>query len=92
MTRIIVKEIIWNEANAEHIEKHGVSLLEVVEAGKRILFHKRTYGERYLTVSRVGSRLISLVLKRKSMGIYHLVTARDASKEERKVVYEKEKI
>lgn len=56
-----------------------------------MLYHKRTYKGRYLIVGRSGARLISIVLKRQKPGEYYVITARDASKAERRKVYEKEK-
>jgi len=90
MTRIVIKELVWDEKNLQHIKKHNVSK-EEAETGKIILYHKKTYSGRYLAVSRVGSRLISLVLRRKDTGKYYLITARDASRKERRKVYEIEK-
>lgn len=90
MTRIVVREIILDEKNLEHIKKHNVAK-EEVETSKNILYHKRSHSGRYLAVSRVGFRLISLVLKRKDSGKYYLITARDASRRERRRVYEIEK-
>lgn len=90
MTRIIVKEIIFDTWNKEHIKKHGVTEEEVKEAGESLIYHKRTYKRRYLLIGRAGRRLISLVLIRKGEGKYYLITARDASKKERRKVYEKE--
>lgn len=91
MTRITVKELIWDEYNRDHIKKHRVTELEVVEAGKRIVYHKRTYKRRYLVVGRSGSTLVAFVIRRKGSKSYYVVTARDASVEERRKVYDKEK-
>lgn len=91
MTRIKVKEIIWEEWNIEHIKKHGVSINEVEEAGKSLVYHRQTRENRFLAVGRSGSRIITIIIKRKEATKYYLVTARDASKKERKTVYEKEK-
>lgn len=90
MTRIIVRKIIWNEYNLEHIKKHGVSKQEVEETGKNFLYHRRTHTSRYLAIGRVGFRIITLVIKRESVGEYYLVTARDSSKKERRDLYAKE--
>ena len=90
MTRIIVKELVWDKVNLEHIKKHNVSKEEAEEA-KNFILHWKTHTNRYLVVSRVGSRLISMVLNRKSTGIYYPVTARDSGKNERRRVYAKEK-
>lgn len=90
MTRIIVKEIIFNAWNKKHIKKHGVTEEEVKEAGGNLIYHKRTYKGRYLLIGRAGRRLISLVLIRQGEGKYYLITARDASQKEKRRVYEKE--
>lgn len=89
MTRITVKELVWDEKNLEHIKEHKVSKNEVEEA-KEIIYHRRTYAGRYLGTGRSGSRLITLILRRRGVGKYYPVTARDASKKERRKVYEKE--
>ena len=90
MTRIVVKELVWDEVNRSHINKHNISELEITDASKNIVYHKRTYGLRYLVVGRSGKRLVSSVVSRKGPGRYYLVTARDSDKKERKRVYEKE--
>jgi len=90
MTRIAIKQLVWDEKNLDHIKEHNVSKREA-ESGKNILYHKKTYSDRYLAVTRVGPRLISLVLKRQGTGKYYLITARDSSKKERRRVYEIEK-
>lgn len=89
MTRIIVNELIWDKKNIEHIKKHNVSQDEVEEA-KEIIYHRRTYAGRYLGTGRSGSRLITIILRRHSLGKYYPVSARDASRKERRKVYEKE--
>ena len=91
MTRIVVKELIWDDLNRSHISKHDVSTEEIVEASRKLVYHKQTYGSRYLVVGRSGKRLLSLIVSRKGLGRYYLVTARDSGKNERKLAYEKEK-
>lgn len=92
MTRIIVKELIWDRINLEHIKKHNVIKGEAEDVPKNMLTHKIGKKGRYIAIGRSGSRLLSLVLSRKSPGVYYVVTARDASKKERSEIYEKEKI
>lgn len=87
MTRIVVKELVWEKKNLEHIEKHNVSK-EEVEKAQEIIYHRRTYGGKYLATGRSGSRLITIILRRKGLGKYYVVTARDASKKERRKVSE----
>lgn len=86
---IRVKKLLWDKWNLEHIKKHNVSKDEVKKAGKNILFSVKTYNNRLRTVSRVGKRLISLILSPQAeKGVYYPITARDASKNERKTIYE----
>ncbi len=87
MPRIIVKELVWDKINLEHIKKHNVTK-EEVEAAQEIIYHRRTYGGKYLATGRSGSRLITIILRRKGLGKYYVVTARDASRKERRKVYE----
>ena len=91
MVRASVKKLVWDEWNKSHIQKHNVSDKEVAEASKKIVYHKLTYGSRYLVVGRSGRRLLSLVVSRKGSGRYYLVTVRDSDKKERMKAYEKEK-
>jgi len=91
MTRIRIKGLVWDDWNLRHIKKHSVEKLEIEETVENLYYHKRTYGNRYLLVGRSGSRLIAVVLKRQERTIYYVVTARDASRKERRKVYDKEK-
>ena len=89
MTRIIIREFIWDEVNLEHIKQHNVSQNEVEQA-KVIIYHRCTYGGKYLMTGKSGNRLLTIIIRRKAVGKYYVVTARDASKKERKKIYEKE--
>lgn len=92
MTRIKIKELIWDEYNVEHIKKHNVTVIEASEAVKNFITHKGGKKGRYIAIGRSGVRLISLVVKRVSSGVYYPVSVRDSSKKERREIYEKEKI
>lgn len=91
MTRIKIKKIKWDSWNLEHIIKHKVEVEEIVEASKNLYFHRKTDKGRYLAVGRTGTRLLTLIINRESVGIYYLITAFDTAKKDRKKVYEKEK-
>ena len=90
MTKIKIKALIWNEWNIEHIRKHKVTIEEIAEAGENLFFHRKTENERYLAIGRSGRRLLTLIIKRKGVGKYYLVTAFDSAKKDRRKVYEKE--
>ncbi|OGM13406.1 hypothetical protein A3D84_01715 [Candidatus Woesebacteria bacterium RIFCSPHIGHO2_02_FULL_42_20] len=91
MTRIVVKKVIFDEYNLAHITRHKVTKEDILAVRGYIIFHKQSYQKRYLAVGRSGTRIISIVLKRKAPGEYYLITARDAGKKERRRVYEIEK-
>ncbi len=90
MTKIRVKTIIWDGWNIEHIKKHSVSIRETEEAGGNIIYHRKTDKNRYLAVGRSKHRMITIIIRRLESTTYFLVSARDASKKERKTAYEKE--
>jgi len=90
MTRIKIKKLSWQDWNREHIKKHNVSVEEIETAAKNMVAHKKGYLERYIAVGRSGTRILAIIVNRERTGQYLVVTARDASKEERKKVYEKE--
>ena len=92
MTRIVVKRLIWDKYNVEHIKKHNVTVEEVEYLAKNILAHKKAEKGRYLIIGRANLRIITVIINRIGAGIYYPVTARDAAKKERRRVYEKEKI
>ncbi len=91
MTKIVIRFLVFDETNLEHIKKHNVTRVEVEKIGKDFLYHRKTHTGRYLVVGRVGSRIITMVFRKETMGKYYLVTARDASKKERRDLNEKEK-
>ena len=92
MTRIVIKKLIWDEYNIEHIKQHSVMKEEGEEVAKNLIAHKIGKKGRYIAIGRSGARLLSLVLNRKGPGAYYVVTARDSSRKERREIYEKESI
>lgn len=92
MTRIKIKKLTWDEFNVEHIKKHNVTQDEVEGVARNIIAHKKAKLGRYLIIGRVGSRILSVAISRKGVGVYYPITARDAARKERRQVYEKEKI
>jgi uncharacterized DUF497 family protein len=90
MTRIVIKELIWDKWNSEHIQKHKITVLEVETVAKNLIAHEKAKEGRYAVFGRVGSRILTLIIKREKQSVYYLITARDAAKKERKNVYEKE--
>jgi len=91
MTRIVIKKLIWDEWNREHIKKHNVAVDEAEEVVANLIAHKRGKKGRFIAIGRSGSRIISVMVGREGTGIYYVATARDSDKKERRMVYEKEK-
>ena len=91
MTGIIIEKLVWDEWNIEHIKKHKDSVVEVEESIFHLIAHKHSYKGRYILIGRSGKRLISIIVKRQAVKTYYVVTARDADRKERNIVYEKEK-
>jgi len=92
MTRIVIKKLLWDAYNIEHIKKHSITVGEAEEAVKNFISHKKGKRGRCIAIGKSGSRIISLIVRRESVGVYYLVTARDSSKKERRDIYEKEQI
>lgn len=92
MTRIIIRKLIWDEWNREHINKHKVTIDEAEEAVKNFIAHRKGKKGRYIAIGKSGTRLISLVIRRENTGVYYPVSVRDSSKKERRDIYEKEKV
>lgn len=81
---------MWDGWNTEHIKEHGLSVEEVEIAARNVVWHKKVKKMRYLAVGRSGTRILSIVIRRKEKTTYYLVTARDADKGERRRLYERE--
>lgn len=92
MTRIKIKQLSWGDWNVEHMRvKHNVTVVQVEEAVQNPITHKRGYQGRYIILGRSGSRILAVIVNPEGRQKYFLVTARDADKDERRRVYEKEK-
>lgn len=90
MTRIRLDQLIWDEWNTEHIKKHNVVQIEVEDAITNIRAHREGYSGRVILIGRSGKKILAVLVKKEKAGEYYIVTARDADKKERRLVYEKE--
>lgn len=90
MTEIGLSQLIWDQWNIEHIKKHAVRVKEVEEAITNLVAHRLGYGGKIILVGRSGKRLIAMIMAQEEGNTYYLVTARDADRKERRLVYEKE--
>ncbi len=84
--------LIWDNWNKEHIKKHGVSISEVEEVCKNAVAVKQSYLGRTMVFGKtVNGRLLTIVLSFGNEKDAYVVSARDMSKNEREIYYEKTK-
>jgi len=77
-------KLLWNEWNIAHIAKHGVSVKEVEEAvGDRKAIIKKMR-KRHSLIGSAWGRILFIVLEKQRNG-YFVITARDATKAEKKL-------
>jgi len=91
MTKITINQLIWDNWNLEHISKHKISKEEVEIAIVNIFAHKEGYNKRIIFLGRSKNRMLAVITAKERNNKYYIVTARDAGKKERKIIYDKEK-
>lgn len=91
MTKIKIKQLIWNDWNLSHIAKHKLTKTEVETAIVNIQSHKEGYNKRIILLGRCNKRILAIIAAKEKNYQYYIVTARDAGKKERKLIYEQEK-
>ncbi len=82
---IVVRQIIWDDWNIEHISQHNVvpDEVELSMADEHAVFLRATQG-RIVILGRAKKRLITTILNEQSVeGTFYVITARDMSKKER---------
>ncbi|MDA1337948.1 MAG: BrnT family toxin [bacterium] len=85
---IIVKDLVWDKWNRVHIEKHNLTPKQVEQVfldNKRV--YQKSYNNRIMIIGKCGKRIISTIMAKEGKK-YYVITARDASKEERLNYYE----
>lgn len=92
MSMVLIKELVWDDFNFNHIVRHEVTKAEVEEACLNIMASfKSRYGRLLVMGQTRRGRMLSLVLDYIKEGVYYLVTARDSSRKERRYLNEKNK-
>lgn len=87
---IVINELIWDEFNLNHIQKHDVTQLEIIEASQKIKLILESKFKRLAVIGKTkNNRLITFILDKKDKDSYYLVTARDTSRVERRIINEK---
>lgn len=88
---LFVRRLIWDVWNVAHIARHNVIPEEVEEACGSVPVVLKTYADRLLVVGPTAAgRMLSVVLdpEGRTNGVYYVVTARPASRKERRIYEE----
>jgi hypothetical protein len=89
---MIKNKLVWDKWNKNHIKKHQVTVKEVEEAYKNKIFEISSYlGRKIIFGKQKNNRLLTIVISFAKQKEPYVVSARDTSKKERKVLYEKTK-
>lgn len=90
---VSVKNLFWDSWNVNHIAKHNVDKNEVAEVvlDKNAIWSE-TYNERNRAIGKTqNGRLLTVILFERRYGVFYTVTARSASRKERKLYDQEEK-
>jgi uncharacterized protein len=82
---VIIRELIWDDWNQNHINRHDVNPdeVELALSDKYVLF-LRAHSGRILVLGRANQRLLAVVMnEQEKAGAFYVITARDMSKKER---------
>ena len=86
---VLVRELVWDAWNVAHIARHEVTLEEVCWG---FTHASRTYQGRLRVIGQtVSGRTLTVILAPVQTEIYYPVTARPASRRERRTYRESEK-
>lgn len=80
-----INRLSWDPWNVGHIARHGVTLQEVEEVCFGRFTTRQSYAQRILLVGpTTEERMLAIVLEPEGDGDYYVVTARPASRRERR--------
>ena len=82
---LTVESLIWDPSNVGHIARHNVTLNEVEEVCQSSFISSNSYGGRFLVVGLTqAGRALAVVVEPSVDDRYYVVTARPASRRERR--------
>lgn len=86
---VSIRRLIWDPWNVAHIARHQVTPEEAEEVCHGPVWTSATYAGRLRVVGPTqAGRMITVILAPRDSGIYYPVTARPASRKERKLYLE----
>ncbi len=74
---IKIRRLVWDSWNSQHIKKHAIFKFEVEQAVQKSVRVFKTYNQH---------RLLTVILVLVKKDYYYVITARDCSKKERKLI------
>jgi uncharacterized DUF497 family protein len=89
-----VRRLIWDPGNVAHVAKHGVLPAEVEEVcGSDHIGRTASRGRVMLIGPTLENRMLAVVLEPQDQeGVFHPVTARPASRNERKLYLKERRV
>lgn len=82
---MIIKKLVWDEWNADHIGRHHVNQEEVVEVCRSKNIFTRGRGGSYKVIGQADSgRYLTIILSPRAGGYFYPMTARDADNKEKR--------
>ena len=82
---MLIDRLDWDPGNIAHIARHGVTPEEVEEVRNGRFVTRRSYANRIMIIGpTAGDRLLAVVLEPVEDRAYRVVTARPASRRERR--------
>ncbi len=87
---LIIRRLLWDAWNVAHIARHAVTPEEVEEVCQGRPWTSQTYKERIRVIgpTRAGRMLTVILAPQADIGVYYTVTARPASRKERRAYRE----
>jgi len=80
-----VFRLVWDDWNEEHIAQHNVTPVEVEEVTANRPFTTRGRKDRYRVIGQTDAgRLLTVIVAPRGDGATYVLTARDATREERR--------
>jgi uncharacterized DUF497 family protein len=83
---VYVRYLVWDAWNVDHIARHGITAVEVDEVFAGLTVTSETYADRLRVIGSTGAgQLLTVILAPQGLDIYYTVTARPASRKERRI-------
>jgi len=89
---IVIRRLIWNDWNIDHIARHKVTPDEVEEVCHGDTIQWETYAGRLMIIGMtIADRCLAVVLAPRGKGLYFPVTARPADHKEKRLYKERQR-